>query len=66
MFASPLMRKNLPGLLEAVRADEELAALYKTRFVVPRRKNVGRLISEAVDRADDCRSDDSAEDPPPC
>ncbi len=50
MFTSPLMRKNLVGLLEAVRSDSSLRDLYRTRFISPRRQNVERLISSAVRR----------------
>lgn len=48
MFASPLLRKNLPGLLEAARNDSDLSTLYDAFFVGPRRANVARVIREAI------------------
>lgn len=50
MFASPLLHKNLPGLLEAARTDEELNNLYEKEFINPRRSNVARIIDAAVGR----------------
>lgn len=52
MFSSPLMRNNLPGLLEAVRTDKAISNLYRTGFVEPRRQNVGEVISAAVSRSE--------------
>lgn len=47
MFASPLLRKNLPGLLESARNDPELQALYEAEFVAPRRANIARIFAAA-------------------
>lgn len=50
MFASPLLRKNLPGLLEAARNDSRLSALYETQFISPRRANVAKILDTAGKR----------------
>lgn len=52
MFSSPLLRNNLSGLLEAARSDEELLAAYASEFIGPRRANVARVISAAIDRGE--------------
>lgn len=50
MFASPLLRKNCPGLLEAARADSRVSALFWTEFIEPRRANIARIVTAAADR----------------
>lgn len=50
MFASPLFRNNLLGLLEAARKDVELRTLYESSFVRPRRENVARVVHAAIAR----------------
>lgn len=57
MYAAPLLRKNLLGLLEAARSDAELGALYETEFISPRRSNIARIIHEASAR-DEIEIDD--------
>lgn len=52
MFSSPLLRNNLSGLLEAARSDEVLLAAYGSEFIGPRRANVARVISAAIDRGE--------------
>lgn len=52
MFAAPLLRKNLPGLLDAARTNSALGELYETEFVHPRRANVGRMLDAAVARGE--------------
>lgn len=52
MFADPLLRKNLPGLLESVRIDESVRALYQEQFVEPRRANVAAAVDRAVARGE--------------
>lgn len=52
MFSDPLLRNNLPGLLESVRTDESVRTLYLERFVKPRRANVGAVIARAVARGE--------------
>lgn len=52
MFASPLLRKNLGGLLEAARADPPLLSLYSSEFIGPRRENLARVLESAVERGD--------------
>lgn len=52
MFAGPLLRKNLPGLLEAARNDRKLSELYEADFVGPRRKNIARLLDAAGRRSE--------------
>ena len=52
MFADPLMSKNLPGLLESVRADPALSETYSSQFILPRRARVGVLLDAAVARGE--------------
>lgn len=47
MFASPLLRKSFPGLLDAIRNDPQLSALYETQFISPRRANIARILQTA-------------------
>lgn len=47
MFAAPLIRKNLPGLLATARNDIEPSALYEAEFFRPRRSGIARIIGEA-------------------
>jgi AcrR family transcriptional regulator len=56
MFAGPILRKNLPGLLEAARNDTALGALYNTDFIGPRRANIARII-DAADRRSEIAAD---------
>ncbi|WP_417235617.1 TetR/AcrR family transcriptional regulator [Arthrobacter sp.] len=50
MLGSDLMRRNLPGLFEAMRVDPTIAELYHTHFISPRREHVGAVIQAAVNR----------------
>jgi AcrR family transcriptional regulator len=52
MLTSPLLQKNLPGLLEAVRTDADLRGLYRDLFVHPRRLNVEAVIAAAAKRGE--------------
>ncbi|MFK0071930.1 TetR/AcrR family transcriptional regulator [Arthrobacter woluwensis] len=52
MFASPLLRNNLPGLLETIRVDESVRVLYLTQFIAPRRANVQAVLNRAVVRGE--------------
>lgn len=52
MFSSPLIRKNLPGLLEAMSANEAIGTLYHDEFVAPRRANVARILDLAAERGE--------------
>ncbi|MBF0816246.1 TetR/AcrR family transcriptional regulator [Microbacterium paludicola] len=52
MFSSPLLRNNLPGLLESVRTDPDVRDLYRDSFIMPRRANVGDVIAEAAQRGE--------------
>lgn len=56
MFASPVLRNNLSGLLEAARADDELLSLYGSEFIGPRRANVARVLEAAMERGEVERS----------
>ncbi|AZZ56017.1 TetR/AcrR family transcriptional regulator [Rathayibacter iranicus] len=47
MLATPLLRKNLPGLLYAAHTDNEFSVLYEAEFVLPRRANVVHIIDAA-------------------
>jgi AcrR family transcriptional regulator len=52
MFSSPLMRNNLPGLLESARTDPTVGNLYEANFIGPRRANVARVIHNAIARGE--------------
>ncbi len=52
MFADPLLRNNLPGLLETIRIDESIRHLYLTQFIGPRRANVQAVLDRAVTRGE--------------
>ncbi|WP_458114336.1 TetR/AcrR family transcriptional regulator C-terminal ligand-binding domain-containing protein [Arthrobacter sp. R1-13] len=52
MFADPLMRNNLPGLLESVRTDAHVRELYAEQFIRPRRAVVLGVVSAAVERGE--------------
>lgn len=57
MFASPLFRNSLPGLLEAARTEPAVRELYEAHFLGPRRSNVERVIEAAVARGEIDRHD---------
>lgn len=48
MFSSPLLRNNLPGLMESIRSDATVRDLYHEHFIGPRRANVGDVIKSAI------------------
>lgn len=52
MMTSPLMRMNLPGLLEAVRSDEGARKIYFEKLIQPRRDNVHHVIQAAIRRGE--------------
>ncbi|PJJ77360.1 TetR family transcriptional regulator [Sediminihabitans luteus] len=52
MFADPLLHKNLPGILESVRTDPDVARLYGEGFMGPRRVRVVRVVDRAVARGE--------------
>lgn len=52
MFSSPLLRRNLPGLLAAVGESAELSELYERSFIGPRRENVARIVNAAGGRGE--------------
>lgn len=52
MFSDPLIYKNLPGLLETVRTDQEAAALYRDSFILPRRSFVTTVFERAYARGE--------------
>lgn len=49
MFSSPLLRNNLPGLMESIRIDMKLRNLYHEQFIGPRRDNVGKVLKAAIE-----------------
>ncbi len=57
MLSSPLMRKNLPGLLEEVRVDPVVRQLYGEKFLQPRRDNLGLVVERARARGENIRRD---------
>ena len=52
MFSDPLIRKNLPGLLESIRTNPEVGKLYADLFIRPRREKVGLVIKAAVNHGE--------------
>lgn len=52
MFSSPLLQRNLPGLLTSIRTDSEIRDRYRNGFVEPRRANVRDLVLAAVERGE--------------
>jgi AcrR family transcriptional regulator len=52
MFSSPLLQRNLPGLLLSMRVDPEIRDRYRNEFVEPRRANVRDLVLAAADRGE--------------
>jgi AcrR family transcriptional regulator len=52
MFSTPLMQRNLPGLVRLVRSDPEIRSRYRSDFIEPRRANVRDLIRSAADRGE--------------
>lgn len=52
MFSTPLMQRNLPGLVRLVRSDPEIRSRYRVDFIEPRRANVRDLILSAVGRGE--------------
>lgn len=56
MFSDPLLRNNLPGLLESVRIDAHVRKLYVEEFIRPRRATVEGVINAAVNRGEISRS----------
>ncbi|GAA2030877.1 TetR/AcrR family transcriptional regulator [Yaniella flava] len=50
MFSDPILGKNFPGLLEAIRNDPCLGSLYETQFIRPRRENIARIMNAADER----------------
>lgn len=52
MMNSALLKKNLSGLLEVIRSDREVRALFAERLFRPRRANVKRVIDLAVLRGE--------------
>lgn len=57
MLASDLFRKNLPGLLESIHADETIRTLWGESFVVRRRQNLSNVIATARERGEPIRTD---------
>lgn len=52
MMSSPLIQKNLPGLLEEVRTDQTIRDIYLERLLLPRRRNVAAVLERARQRGD--------------
>jgi AcrR family transcriptional regulator len=52
MMTTPLVQKNLPGLLEDMRVTPESHDTYRDRIVTPRRLNIGRVIERAKERGE--------------
>ncbi|MEH3088157.1 MAG: TetR/AcrR family transcriptional regulator [Microbacterium arborescens] len=52
MFAEPLMRNNVVGLLEAARTAPDLLSLYAEEFIGPRRARVADVLDAAAERGE--------------
>lgn len=52
MFADPVFRRSIPGLLESMRTDSELRAQYAGSLILPRRRTVHTVIERAAERGD--------------
>lgn len=52
MFADPLMRNNVVGLLEAARTAPDLLTLYAEEFIGPRRARVVHVLDLAAGRGE--------------
>lgn len=52
MFADPVFRHSIPGLLESMRTDAELRARYANSLILPRRSTVRAVIERAAERGD--------------
>lgn len=50
MMATPLIQKNLPGLLEEIRTDSETRQIYLERMIIPRRENLRAVLDRAQTR----------------
>jgi AcrR family transcriptional regulator len=61
MMTTPLIQKNLPGLLEDIRIDADVRQLYFDRMIHPRRENVRLVISRALERGELTRTDIDSE-----
>lgn len=55
MFADPLVRKSIPGLLETIRLHDDLRALYLQELVLARRRTVSECIERGVSRGEIAR-----------
>ncbi|WP_121867940.1 TetR/AcrR family transcriptional regulator [Glutamicibacter nicotianae] len=50
MMTTPLIQKNLPGLLEDIRTDADTREIYLERMILPRRKNIQAVLERAQAR----------------
>lgn len=61
MMSTPLIQKNLPGLLEEIRTDAEVRELYFAKMIHPRRENVRAVIERARERGEVTQADIDSE-----
>lgn len=61
MMSSPLIQKNLPGLLEDIRTDEAVRDIYVEKMIRPRRENVRHVLDRAHKRGEILRADFDSE-----
>ncbi|PWJ64244.1 TetR family transcriptional regulator [Rathayibacter iranicus NCPPB 2253 = VKM Ac-1602] len=61
MMTSPLIRKNLTGLLEDMRTDDEIRARYLKEVIYSRREVVSRVLERAKARGEITRDDTDSE-----
>lgn len=52
MYSSPLLRKNLPGLLAATSENPALSELLATNLLDPRRERISVALASAIDRGE--------------
>lgn len=61
MMTTPLIQKNLPGLLEDMRTDDNVRQLYFEQMIHPRRENIHQVLVRAHGRGELARADVDAE-----
>ncbi len=61
MMTTPLIQKNLPGLLEDMRTAPDIRAIYLDRMLRPRRENIGAVLDRARQRGEIPRDDVDSE-----
>ncbi len=58
LFGDPVLRGAMVGLLDELRADEEAATVFVSRFLAPRRAATARVLERATERGEIAACDD--------